>query len=89
MNTNKLGKRQRLILKAIADACSPRCIHPGESLRVIPLRATHLPDIFKSDGDQRRFLEILERRGFITIERRYFLRITERGKNLMDGGGEC
>lgn len=86
MNTNKLGKRQRVILASIANACTPRCIHPGESLMVIPLCTTHLPDIFKGNGERRRFLENLERRGFIAIERRNFLRITDKGYFLLNGG---
>lgn len=76
MRTNKLGKKQRIILKAMADACAPVC-------------ATNLPDIFRNDGDQRRFLEILVRRGFITIERRHFLRITDKGKTLITEGEPC
>lgn len=68
----------------VAVACVPTRIELLSKPRTIPFYTGHLPDIFDSDSQERRFLENLETRGFIRIEKHHFLYITEAGQMVLE-----
>lgn len=81
----RMGPQQRHILELIADACVPQKLEPlSKKKTVIPLSAMHLPDVFATTNDERRFLENLESRGLIEIRQRNFLYITNAGLAALD-----
>lgn len=82
----RLSKYQRTVLEMVAASCEPvREIGCSET-RVIPLYVGHIPDAyFYNDTERSKFLLNLEKRGFIRIERRSFIYITDMGKEVLNG----
>jgi len=72
----RLSQRQRDILAAMVGT---------EQAGAIPLYMEHIPrkNSFDSDGEIERFMQNLERRGLITIENRWFLRLTNKGAQIV------
>lgn len=84
MSKPRLSKRQREVLETIEFNCRPVQIHTGERDRVVPVSVWSLGNAYQHDfwyeSEFRRFLENLVSRGFIRIEKREFIYITEEGK---------
>lgn len=75
----RLSQKQREVLQFVSDCCKPdKDIETGETT-VIPAYAPKLEIKFDNQSEMDRFLNNLEQRGFIRIDRRNFLYITEAG----------
>lgn len=100
MAKHRLSKRQRDVLETIELNCRPVELKWGEGSRVIPVSMWKLGqsfmDCFWYESEFKRFMENLESRGFIRIEKRDFIYITDAGReavtdhqqNAAQGGGE-
>lgn len=80
----RLSARQRGMLEAIETICRPQQLDFKGPPVVIPANTMQLGVFYQNtfwyERDLERFLENLERRGFIRIERRHFIYITDAGK---------
>ena len=83
----RLSARQREVLETIESICRPQQIDLKGPLRVIPANTMQLGGMyeytFQSERDFEIFLKNLEARGFIRIERRHFVYITDAGKSAV------
>lgn len=79
----RLSARQREVLELVEAACRPVELKYGEPERIIPLYIDHLPDLFFTNSERRRFIENLESRGLLRIDRGIFIYITEAGKSAL------
>ena len=88
MGRVRLSSRQREVLDVIEFNCRPVNVGRVESdSRVIPVYMGHLGNMFQHcfwyERELRRFLENLESRGLITIEKREFIYITDEGRRAL------
>lgn len=80
----RLSKRQRDVLETIDYNTAPSPYCEG---KVVPVSVGQLGNTYQHDfwyeNEFRRFLENLESRGFIRIEKREFIYITDAGKEAI------
>ena len=81
--TVRLSPRQRKVLAAVNAACEPVQLRHGEPDRVVPLYIDHVPELFFSEREREKFLENLESRGLVRIDRRYFIYATDKGRKFL------
>lgn len=74
-----LGNKQRHFLNLVADACVPHEMEPNGPKEVIPFYTGRQTALFESVADERRFLENLESRGLVRVEKIRFVYITPAG----------
>jgi hypothetical protein len=85
----RISDKQRRALELIEFACRPQYILDvfDKEKRVIPFYSENLmPHYFNTWSERQRFIENLQKRGFIRIERSCFLYITDEGKELVTKG---
>ncbi len=76
----RLSEKQRRVLGMIADACAPTHTYADDEPHVVPFYVERLGWVmFDSESERSRFLERLEARGLIRVERNSFAYITEAG----------
>lgn len=88
MSKPRLSPRQRDVLVTIHDCCRPVRFGIGDEKTVIPANMFQLGMTFACEffyeREFERFIQNLERRGFVRIENRQFIYITDAGKAAVE-----
>lgn len=84
MSKPRLSRRQREVLESIEECCRPAPLCNGAEPTVVPASMFQLGVTFGHEflyeRDFERFVENLQERGFVRIERKQFIYITDEGK---------